>query len=645
VRNSATETLAAILRDDPEELAASGRPIPSGLYRIIHHCLEKNPSQRFRSAHDIAFALENLSRGSDVSKVTESEVPVERKSSSRAVRAALAGLVIAAAALAGWFFRGEPPPEPVFQRLTFDQGTVENARFGPDGQTVVYSARWKGGPPTLYSIPAGSVESQRLNVQSSTLLAVSRDNELAVVLSPLLTYGLYPGNLARVPASGGGAREIEPNVIAADWNPLTGDLAVVTVSRADWKLESPPGKPLRSTGGIDYVRFSPRDGSLAFFENRIGLGWPLLPQPGSIVVIDAEAQEKTLATGRKCTGLAWSAKGDEVWFTEWIDGRRTTLSAASLSGQVRLIWSGPGNVALQDIAADGRALVQTRQIQDGVVVLEEGAAQERDVSIFDGTVSIDFTPDGHALLVNERGGGGGPEGSVFLLPLDDSLPIKLADGRADALSPDGKQVLVGSAERPDRYTLVPTGSGQSSVVDLSGILTNQIGRFLPDGKRFVFQGAAEGKPIRLFLVDREKNAAPKPLTAEGTLVWRGANPVSPDGKSIFVLEDLGASNTNEIVSIDDGTVTPFVGSQPRDIPIRWTADGRGIYVFKREGLPVRIYRYDPWTGSKDLVKEFMPADPGGISGMSSVTMSADERNFAFNYRRRLSELFLVEGLE
>jgi hypothetical protein len=111
-----------------------------------------------------------------------------------------------------------------------------------------------------------------------------------------------------------------------------------------------------------------------------------------------------------------------------------------------------------------------------------------------------------------------------------------------------------------------------------------------------------------------------------------------------VLEDLGGSNTNKIVSIEDGTATPFVDNQPRDIPIRWTADGRGIYVFKREGLPVRIDRYDPWTGSKVFVKEFMPADPSGISGMSSVTMTPDEKHYAFNYRRRLSELFLVEGL-
>jgi len=640
-KNSATETLAAILRDDPPEPEAGGRPVPAGLERIIHHCLEKNPSQRFRSAHDVAFALEHLSTGSGITSVEPSAAQRRWKTPWTA---AIVVLVAAAAGLAGWVMRGGAPPEPVFHRLTFEQGTVENARFGPDGKTVLYSARWKGGPPTLYSIPTGSLESQRLNVASSTLLAVSKDNELAVVLSPLLTYGLYPGTLARVPASGGGAREIEPSVLAADWNPVSGELAAVTVRRAEWTLESPPGKALRSSAGIDYPRFSARDGALAFFENQLGLGWPLLPRAGDIVVLDAAGHTRVLAKDRRCTGLAWSAKGDEVWFSEWTEGRRTALCAVSLAGKVRTIWSGPGHVALQDIAADGRALVQTRQVQDGVLVLEEGATRERDLSIYDGTFSIDFMPDRRAILVNERGAGGGPEGSVFLAPVDGGLPTKLAKGRAEALSPDGKLVLVGTAEKRGIYTLVPTGSGPSTVVDLAGIASNQIARFFPDGQRFVFQGAAAGKPIRLYAVDLGSHAAPKPLTVEGTLVWQGGDPVSPDGKYVFVIKDLGANAVDELVSVADGTETPIAGKEARDIPIRWTADGRGIYVFKREGLPVRIFRLDPWTGKKELVKEFMPADPGGITGMSTVTMSADAKVFAFNYRRRISELFLVEGL-
>ena len=641
-RSSATETLAAILRDDPPEPETTGRMISAGLQRIIHHCVEKHANQRFRSAHDVAFALENLSSGSGMAPVETTVAPRGRRAPWAAALVAVAAV---AAGLAGWFLRGGLPAQPVFHRLTFEQGTVENARFGPDGKTVLYSARWKGGPPTLYSIPAGGLESQRLNLESSTLLAVSKDNELAVVLSPLLTYGLYPGTLARVPASGGGPREIQRSVLAADWNPLTGEMAAVTVRRSDWTLESPPGKSLRSGPGIDFPRFSAQDGSLAFFENRFGLGWPLLPRLGDIVVLDRAGKANVLARDLRCTGLAWSPQGNEIWFSEWIDGRRSTISAVSLGGKVRTIWSGPGNIALQDVAADGRALVQTRQLQDGVLLLDEGATRERDLSIYDGTFSVEFSPDRRTLLVNERGAGGGTSGSVFLAPLDGSPPTKLGKGRAEAFSPDGKLVLVGNAERPSEYTLVPAGSGASTVVDLSGIAANQIAQFMPDGQLFVFQGSPDGKPIRVYEMDPAKSMAPKPLTAEGTLVWQGGRPVSPDGKYLFVIKDLGENPVDEIVTLADGVETPIAGKEPRDIPIRWTADGRGIYVFKREGLPARVFRLDPWTGARELVKEFMPADPGGITGISSVTMTADAKVFAFNYRRRISELFLVDGLK
>ena len=40
----------------------------------------------------------------------------------------------------------------------------------------------------------------------------------------------------------------------------------------------------------------------------------------------------------------------------------------------------------------------------------------------------------------------------------------------------------------------------------------------------------------------------------------------------------------------------------------------------------------------------MPADPGGITGIGTVTMTADGTTFAFSYRRSISELVLVEGL-
>jgi hypothetical protein len=57
-RGSDFDTSSAILNEDPPALS---RAQPPGLERILRRCLEKNPAERFRSAHDLAFALEAVS--------------------------------------------------------------------------------------------------------------------------------------------------------------------------------------------------------------------------------------------------------------------------------------------------------------------------------------------------------------------------------------------------------------------------------------------------------------------------------------------------------------------------------------------------------------------------------------------------------
>ncbi|HJW13198.1 MAG TPA: serine/threonine-protein kinase, partial [Thermoanaerobaculia bacterium] len=49
-RDSAAETMSAILREEPPDLSATNRSIQPGLERIVRHCLEKNPEERFYSA-------------------------------------------------------------------------------------------------------------------------------------------------------------------------------------------------------------------------------------------------------------------------------------------------------------------------------------------------------------------------------------------------------------------------------------------------------------------------------------------------------------------------------------------------------------------------------------------------------------------
>src|SRR5205807_9153099 len=58
------DTMSAILKEDPPELSETARNVPPALERIVQHCLEKNPAQRFHSAGDLAFALEALTETS-----------------------------------------------------------------------------------------------------------------------------------------------------------------------------------------------------------------------------------------------------------------------------------------------------------------------------------------------------------------------------------------------------------------------------------------------------------------------------------------------------------------------------------------------------------------------------------------------------
>jgi len=57
------ETGHAILNDEPEPLETRGRNFVPGLAPIIRRCLEKNRRERFQSAQDLAFALEQLVAG------------------------------------------------------------------------------------------------------------------------------------------------------------------------------------------------------------------------------------------------------------------------------------------------------------------------------------------------------------------------------------------------------------------------------------------------------------------------------------------------------------------------------------------------------------------------------------------------------
>src|SRR6266498_267147 len=113
--DSMAETMSAILREDPPDLSETNKTVSPALERLVRHCLEKNPEERFHSASDLAFAIESLSGATTSSGQTETKAAAlpalgPRTRERIAWGAGTVVLLVAALAFAFLYFR-HPPTE------------------------------------------------------------------------------------------------------------------------------------------------------------------------------------------------------------------------------------------------------------------------------------------------------------------------------------------------------------------------------------------------------------------------------------------------------------------------------------------------------------------------------------------------------
>jgi eukaryotic-like serine/threonine-protein kinase len=223
---SSIETMNAILKDDPPELNESSPTVSPGMDRIIRRCLEKAPEGRFQSASDLAFAVETLPESSS-SKLVAGTVPPFSVFRSRAAWIVAASILVSGvlAFTAGRKFtatRGSGArfaTGPVLHRLTFRRGTVWNARFAPDGNSVVYGAAWEGKPVEIFESRIDLAEARALGITGADVFAISDKGEMAVALGRQhgpSGFG-FNGTLARLSLTGGVPREVMERVESADW--------------------------------------------------------------------------------------------------------------------------------------------------------------------------------------------------------------------------------------------------------------------------------------------------------------------------------------------------------------------------------------------------------------------------------------------
>ncbi len=376
---SPADTMSAILREDPPDLTIADKEIPLALERIVRHCIEKAPGERFRSAHDLAFQLEGLSglSGSGPLETAKEEAPA-----ARATNAAK------------------------YHPLTYHRGLVYSARFTADGATVVYSAAWDGEELRTYMKRPESPDAIPLMIPSAMIASISRTGEMAVVTNQEMAHnGVWVGTLALAPLFGGAPREVAEKIQSVDFDPTGQHLLITRDVEGRGTIEYPLGNVLYETKGhVSFARLSP-DGTRIAFVDHPWVG----DDRGAIAMLDLEGRVKTLTENwSSAQGLAWTPDGGEIWYTAASSGNARELRAVTPDGVRRSVSGFPGMMRLFDISKDGRVLLSRDNIRVGIYGKAPGETRERDLAWLDWSLLRQISPDGKTVFFDEENEGIGP---------------------------------------------------------------------------------------------------------------------------------------------------------------------------------------------------------------------------------------------
>jgi Tol biopolymer transport system component len=402
-----------------------------------------------------------------------------------------------------------------------------------------------------------------------------------------------------------------------------------------FRLEYPIGNVLYETAGwITYPRFSPGGDRIAFLDH------PTLGENyGSVSLVDLSGHKTTLSSGwKQLKGLAWSPTGNEVWFSANRTTRSQLVYGVTLAGKERLLLQAPGWMRLQEISRDGRVLLLQASPRSRIVCQPPGPSAERDLSWFDWSTVADLSADGKRLLFYEWGEGVAGNPTVYLRDTSGGDAVRLGEGRALALSPDGKLALAVQQGSPPRLVLLSTGPGEEKPLPQSGLIDYYSAAWFPDGKRILFVAAGSDRQPRSYVQDIEGGEA-RAVTDETVQ----ATLISPDGKLFAAVSGAGAY---QLRPVDGGEPRPIRGALPGDELIQWSSDGRFLFLRGLGDSAVEFFRLDLSTGHREPWKKIAAADPVGLIGIqpASVHMTPDGRSYAYTYWKVLTELYLVDNL-
>lgn len=634
-RDTTADTLTAVLKEEPPDLAATRADLTPALDRIVRHCLEKNPAERFQSARDVIFALEALSGSASAPVAAAASTDGRRR--PRAL--AWAVPVVMVGALAGYAVRGRPPePESRVTRtsLVLPPGAPITTvaypsaclAISPSGSDVVYCAANRGDTRlyvrTLDDLtarpldgsegggqPFFSPDGQSVGFFTSdgALKRVALAGGMPGTLARGLPYAAYVnaswladghivfdtwnGGLRMIAADGGSIETV--TAPTGEWHqfpqPLPNGRVMYTVlSDSSPRVEARPlsgGAPTVLLTNASHARYA-ASGHLVFVRDR------------SVMVAPFDAG-RVLVTGDA------RPAGIEPTFDE--PAAAAPLPQLAVSSQGTLVYVEMPEGAAQD------ALVATADRADTV---EEIAPLPRFWAL------MALSPDGTRMALTGRGDG---PVRTSVLDLRSRTTTVVADRNQDfptgmVWAPDGQKMYAATFTTHESAILAydVQGSAPPATLHRQRGTYGNIQDISRDGRTLVYGvvTTAEGATDIWTLALGDSPPTARPFLATPAREWGGA--LSPNGSWIaYVSSESSASDV--YLQRFPGGGAKVRAAEGINAPqgLLWSADGRELFVHAEGGravvsIPVQ-WQPNPVFGKPTIVRTG-PFAPSGDSGRS-----------------------------
>jgi serine/threonine protein kinase/Tol biopolymer transport system component len=608
--DSPADTMSAILREDPPELAAINPNLPAALDRIVRHCLEKSPAERFQSAQDLAFQLESLSSASSATQAARALPPSRRKPLLMA--AAVVASLLAGLGFGRVVYRNSGPDlsRYKFTALATEEGVKHEAAWSPDGKTIAYTGTVEG---------VFQVFTRALDQPVPTQITHGTRGCRYPFWSPdgSRLYFLSGGALWDVGAAGGTPEKRAEDVRSADISP---DGKTLAIGRRDagglsiW-IQPSGGGEARRLGGVltgqeIYLRFAPGGGSIGVMT-AIGEGALVF---WSVGYPDGAARKaivtRSITLGVTLPMFGWFPDGRHVVFaaSPSLTGRNRLTVGDTANGTVRLLTAGLNDEEDAALSPDGKRIAFTRAEQDQDIV----------------ELPLDGSPMRTVLATSlaEHCAAWSPKGDQFVYS-------KEVNGT--------NEVWVHSVREGGERPLVTAAAFREGHTDRLSEA-----RYSPDGQRVVFVRVSDGR-YWLWVVSAQ-GGSPVPLGVEGAMAaW------SPDGNWL-VYEQASGFGVMKVSSGGGGKPVRLAGP---GVVLRPQWSPRGDWITWREEKALKLV-------SPDGAKNEVLSEEGGWQQMAGFSPDGatvyaartDERHHLMleaieivsKRRRVISDLGLQDGL-